>query len=61
MATARLFTGDCWLAIPMSLTPSGHTKPEFPTAQGTGLDGASDTADHIAHTTKTQSLSGELT
>ena len=53
MATARLFNGDCWLAIPMSLTPSGHTKPKFPTAQGTGLDGASDTADHIAHTTKT--------
>ena len=53
MATAGLFNGDYWLANPMSLTPSGHTKPEFPTAQGTGLDRASDTADHITHTTKT--------
>lgn len=45
----------------MSLSPSGRAEPEFPTIQGTGLDRDYDTADHITHTIKTQSLSEELT
>lgn len=57
MATAQLLNSGSRLESPMTLPLPGHAELEFPTTpRGRGLGGDPDTADHIAHTIKKDTI-----